>query len=221
MGPASVRAVAGPRARSRGVRGAAAGAVSIPPTFAPGHSPSAGTPFAQGASSPRLCLHVGGGPCLADAWAPNLAPRPASGQRRRAVPAPRAVGGQPRPRVRAPLPVPALCPPATSRLLLSGAALGRPPSCQLLPLVWDTGSCQLADTQRLESSALLTVREPGRSQRVRGVSLGGASVSGQPALAPRAAGGWWPGPGGARHTRPPAGASPVTGVQRPAGVVAR
>lgn len=67
-----------------------------------------------------------------------------------------------------PLPVPALCPPAASRLLLSGAALGRPPSCQLLPLVWDTGSCQLADTQRLESSALLTVREPGRSRRVRG-----------------------------------------------------
>lgn len=77
-----------------------------------------------------------------------------------------------------PLPVPALCPPAASRLLLSGAALGRPPSCQLLPLVWDTGSCQLADTQRLESSALLTVREPGRSQRVRGMSLGGAGVSG-------------------------------------------
>lgn len=140
VGPASVRAVAGPRARSRGVRGAAVGAVSIPPTFAPGHSPSAGTPFAQGASSPRLCLHVGGGPCpcLADAWAPNLAPRPASGQRRRAVPAPRAVGGQPRPRVRAPcLSLPCVLPPPP------GCCFRGQPSADLP----HASSCPLSGTQ--------------------------------------------------------------------------
>lgn len=60
--------------------------VSIPPTSAAGHSPRAGA----GTSSPRLCLRLGGGPCpgLADAWAPNLVPRAAFGQRQRAVPAP-------------------------------------------------------------------------------------------------------------------------------------